>query len=66
MITVQIRRGKLINTDPQRRCYNGCYFSSHIEWNDWEDWMDYPDINSAKKALRLFARDTQQLRIKPE
>lgn len=24
------------NTDPQRRCYNGCYFSSVMEWTEWQ------------------------------
>lgn len=25
----------LINTDPQRRCYNGCHFSSELIWSEW-------------------------------
>lgn len=24
-----------INTDPQRRCYNGCHFSSEWIWSNW-------------------------------
>ena len=24
-----------VNTDPQRRCYNGCHFSSELVWTDW-------------------------------
>ena len=24
-----------VNTDPQRRCYNGCHFSSEWVWTDW-------------------------------
>jgi hypothetical protein len=31
-----IRRGVLINDDPQYRCYNGCYYKSHVEWSEWE------------------------------
>jgi hypothetical protein len=23
------------NTDPQRRCYNGCYFASEWRWGPW-------------------------------
>lgn len=31
------RRNKVfVNDDPQRRCYNGCYFRSHYEWGPWE------------------------------
>jgi hypothetical protein len=60
---VHIRRGDLINDDPQRRCYNGCYFASHMEWGPWERWMDYPSAESAELAVKLFARDTQQLKV---
>lgn len=30
------RRHILVNTDPQRRCYNGCHFSSELRWGPWE------------------------------
>lgn len=23
------------NTDPQRRCYDGCHFSSEWRWSEW-------------------------------
>ena len=29
------RQRYLVNTDPQRRCYNGCHFSSRLEWTNW-------------------------------
>lgn len=29
------RRIVEINTDPQRRCYNGCHFSSEKIWTEW-------------------------------
>jgi hypothetical protein len=25
-----------VNTDPQRRCYNGCHFSGEYQRTDWE------------------------------
>lgn len=30
------RRKILINTDPQRRCYNGCHAKSELVWSQWE------------------------------
>jgi hypothetical protein len=31
-------RGKIVvNTDPQRRCYNGIHFKSEIVWETWHD-----------------------------
>jgi hypothetical protein len=63
---VWIRRGRLINDDPQKRCYNGCYFASHIEWDAWEHWEDYPSLDQAERARRQFSREDQELRISDE
>ena len=30
------REQKLVNTDPQRRCYNGCHAKSELIWTPWE------------------------------
>ena len=37
-MTYRIEMSKTIevNTDPQRRCYNGCYFSSELVSTPWE------------------------------
>lgn len=36
LFNIESRRRQLINTDPQRRCYNGCHFSSELVWTPWE------------------------------
>lgn len=33
---IETRNRQLINTDPQRRCYNGCHYSSALVWTEWE------------------------------
>lgn len=35
MIHIEQRALVLVNTDPQRRCYNGCHFSSEWQWTNW-------------------------------
>lgn len=35
LFNVLERHKILINTDPQRRCYNGCHYSSELIWSDW-------------------------------
>jgi len=35
-MNIETRRKFLINTDPQRRCYNGCHYSSELVWGQWE------------------------------
>jgi hypothetical protein len=34
---VQSRHRTVINTDPQRRCYDGCNFSEEVVWTGWAD-----------------------------
>lgn len=34
---IMCRSRRLINTDPQRRCYNGAHFSSELVWTNWEE-----------------------------
>jgi hypothetical protein len=66
LFEVHIRRGVLVNDDPQRRCYDGCYAKSHMEWEPWELWMKdntYNTRESAERTVRLFQRDTQQLKV---
>lgn len=33
---IKLRHQQLVNTDHQRRCYNGCHFSSELRWTPWE------------------------------
>jgi len=35
--TLYERRQIIINTDPQQRCYNGCFISSKTVWSDWKE-----------------------------
>ena len=60
---VQIRRGVIVNTDPQRRCYNGCHYSSRTDWEEWEHWANCALLEDAKRQVRLFQREDQQLRV---
>lgn len=55
MFTVQYRKQIEINTDPQRRCYNGCHFSSILEWTKWKDVCTYNDKLVAESAMKSFS-----------
>lgn len=35
-LIISYRKRRLINTDPQRRCYNGAHFKSELIWTNWE------------------------------
>lgn len=34
-LAIFTRRRVLVNTDPQRRCYDGAHFSSELQWTAW-------------------------------
>lgn len=36
---IEKRSKFLVNTDPQRRCYNGCHAKSELWWGEW-DWLE--------------------------
>lgn len=50
---ILVRKRIEINTDPQRRCYNGCHFSSALVWTEWavierSEWLR-PGANMADR-----------------
>lgn len=47
------RSRRLINTDPQRRCYNGAHFSSELVWTNWEEFC-YTTMERAEARLAYW------------
>lgn len=45
---------KVVNTDPQRRCYNGCHFSSEEVYSDWYDVISSDDLDDLKLSFNNF------------
>ena len=43
-----------VNTDPLRRCYNGCHFSSEVIWSSWESLDSGLDRETAERRLRFW------------
>ena len=57
--TTKLRR---INTDPQRRCYNGCHAKSELVWDTW-DWLEW-NVSPDKVEERLrFWRDLNKYSV---
>lgn len=46
--TIQMSKQFTINTDPQKRCYNGCHFSSEQVWTNWSNLVS--GINTKEDA----------------
>lgn len=47
-------RRVLVNTDPQRRCYNGAHFSSALIDTEWEKFDDEPTLDKAEERLKFW------------
>lgn len=45
------RRQHEVNTDPQRRCYNGCHASSEWVWSDWYQLGSVSSLEEAKESV---------------
>jgi hypothetical protein len=43
-----------VNTDPQRRCYDGCHFSSEIVWTAWSTLDRLPNAEAAARKLKFW------------
>lgn len=50
IMLVQSREQLEYNTDPLRRCYNGCHFSSEWRWTEWRTLYELP-ASEAEQSL---------------
>ena len=48
------RKKVIVNTDPQRRCYNGCNFSEREEWTELELVCPYRSKEDAESSAATF------------
>ena len=60
--TIERRKRIVVNTDPQRRCYNGCYFSSELVWLGWESLNSGVSAETVEDKLK-FWRDLNDYAI---
>ena len=42
---IACRKKVMVNTEPQRRCYNGCNFSEEEQWTGWDTFGRYSKEN---------------------
>ena len=60
-VTIEKRQAYEISTDPQKRYYNGCHFSSEIVWSNWVT-FDVTTEKSAESRLQ-FWRELNQIAV---
>lgn len=64
---VWVRRRVVVNTDPQRRCYDGCNFSERAEWSPWELVAPYTCRADAESSAATFRElnPARQYKVRP-
>jgi hypothetical protein len=51
---LRMRRHVEVNTDPQRRCYNGCHAKSEIVATPWQALERGPDAAWGERRLKFW------------
>lgn len=54
MATIRMRRQIEVNTDPQRRCYDGCHAKSEIRWTTWENLESGLTLEALEPRLKFW------------
>lgn len=52
--TIQMSESVEVNTDPQRRCYNGAHFSSEVRQLPWEDLEFNVPADKLERRLKFW------------
>lgn len=63
--TLEFRKRITINTDPQRRCYDGAYLSSEEVWTEWAEVYSSANREGLQDSADTFKRinPTHEYRI---
>ena len=49
-----VRKQIEVNTDPQRRCYNGVHAKSEMVWTDWAEVYHPLNQEEGEDSIRVF------------
>jgi hypothetical protein len=60
-VIIEKRQAYEINTDSQKRCYNGCHFSSEIVWSHWTIFERTTEKDAVKRLE--FWRELNQIAV---
>ncbi len=52
--TLLVRKQIEVNTDPQRRCYNGCHARSEMVWTEWAELTHPLNQEEGEETMSCF------------
>lgn len=53
---IHVRKQISVNTDPQRRCYNGYNFSEETNWTNWGRVVGLPTLEWANESADSYRK----------
>jgi hypothetical protein len=62
--TLWFRKKIVVNTDPQRRCYDGCNFSEETVWTKWAEIYTSRSKADLEDSAVLFKRSNKNSEYK--
>lgn len=64
---VQFRKKVVINTDPQRRCYDGVNFSEETVWTEWAELCPFRRKEDAEESAASWRKinPSREYRVVP-
>lgn len=63
---IWLRTVTIVNTDPQRRCYNGCNFSERTDYGEWRLFQTWEGLEFSEAVARGLRRASQRVKVLPE
>ncbi len=61
---IWIRQRRVINTDPRRRCYNGCNYSERIEYDPWHLFQTWDTMEFAELVAKGLRCERQEVEVR--
>lgn len=55
-LALEVRVQREVNTDPQRRCYNGCHAKSELVWSEWEFLYFVANKQEGEASITTYTR----------
>jgi hypothetical protein len=60
---IYIRTRTVVNTDPQRRCYNGCNFSERVDLGEWRLFQEWSSLEFAELVAKGLRCERQEVKV---
>lgn len=61
---IWMRTRETVNTDPQRRCYNGCNFSERVDHGPWQLFQTWESLEFTKLVAKGLSGGRYEVEVR--